>query len=90
MIRALVVSNSVIVPINSSSFALLGMTQLLKTIAAISETYNPDKIHVLTTMFKRRQNLDKVIRQQFEEFFGQSLLFKANTVLIRYVINSSP
>jgi hypothetical protein len=31
----------VIIPIDSSSFALLGMNQLLKTIAAISETHNP-------------------------------------------------
>jgi chromosome partitioning protein len=61
-VNALVVANSVIVPIDSSSFALLGMTQLLKTIAAISETHNPNlKIHVLTTMFNKRQNLDKVI-----------------------------
>ena len=35
-VNALVVADSVIVPIDSSSFALLGMTQLLKTIAAIS------------------------------------------------------
>ena len=59
-VNALVVADSVIVPIDSSSFALLGMTQLLKTIAAISETHNPNlKIHVLTTMFNKRQNLDK-------------------------------
>jgi chromosome partitioning protein len=37
-VNALVVADSVIVPIDSSSFALLGMTQLLKTIAAISDT----------------------------------------------------
>ena len=46
-------ANSVIIPIDSSSFALLGMNQLLKTIAAISETHNPPlKINVLTTMFR--------------------------------------
>ena len=38
-INALVVADSVIIPIDSSSFALLGMNQLLKTIAAISETH---------------------------------------------------
>ena len=55
-VNALVVTDSVIVPIDSSCFALLGMTQLLKTIAAISETHNPNlKIHVLTTMFNKRQ-----------------------------------
>jgi chromosome partitioning protein len=50
-VNALVVADSVIIPIDSSSFALLGMNQLLKTIAAISETHNPSlKILVLTTM----------------------------------------
>ena len=40
------------------------MTQLLKTIAAISDTHNPSlKILVLTTMFDRRQNLDRLIRR---------------------------
>ncbi|PYV33276.1 MAG: hypothetical protein DMG09_22635 [Acidobacteria bacterium] len=68
-VNALVVADSVIIPIDSSSFALLGMNQLLKTIAAISETHNPAlRIFVLTTMFNKRQNLDKLIRQQVEEF----------------------
>src|SRR5437899_8010359 len=72
-INALVVADSVIIPIDSSSFALLGMNQLLKTIAAISETHNPAlQILVLTTMFNKRLNLDKIIRQQVEDFFGPS------------------
>jgi chromosome partitioning protein len=74
-VNALVVADSVIIPIDSSSFALLGMNQLLKTIAAISETHNPSlKILALTTMFNKRQNLDKLIRQQVEDFFGPSLV----------------
>jgi chromosome partitioning protein len=72
------VADSVIIPIDSSSFTLLGMNQLLKTIAAISETHNPSlKINVLTTMFNKRQNLDKIIRQQVEEFFGPSLVLES-------------
>ena len=83
-VNALVVADALIVPIDSSAFALLGMTQLLKTIAAISETHNPNlKIHVLTTMFNKRQNLDKVIRQQVEEFFGQSLVLES--IIHRFV-----
>jgi hypothetical protein len=54
------------------------MNQLLKTIAAISETLNPSlRILVLTTLFDKRQNLDKFIRQQIEEFFGPSLVLKS-------------
>ena len=83
-VNALVVADSVILPIDSSSFALLGMNQLLKTIAAISETHNPTlKILVLTTMFNKRLNLDKTIRQQVEDFFGPSLVLES--VIHRYV-----
>jgi chromosome partitioning protein len=83
-VNALVVTDSVIIPIDSSSFALLGMNQLLKTIAAISETHNPAlKILVLTTMFNNRQNMDKIIRQQVEDFFGPSLVLES--VTHRYV-----
>jgi chromosome partitioning protein len=83
-VNALVVADSVIIPIDSSSFALLGMNQLLKTIAAISETHNPAlKILVLTTMFNKRQNLDKIIRQQVEDFFGPSLVLES--IIHRYV-----
>ncbi len=83
-VNALVVADTVVVPIDSSSFALLGMNQLLKTIAAISETHNPGlRILVLTTMFNKRQNLDRLIRQQVEEFFGASLVLES--VIHRYV-----
>jgi chromosome partitioning protein len=83
-VNALVVADCVVVPIDSSSFALLGMNQLLKTIAAISETHNPSlRILVLTTMFNRRQNLDKIIRQQVEDFFGPSLVLES--IIHRYV-----
>ncbi len=83
-VNALVVADTVLVPIDSSSFALLGMNQLLKTIAAISETHNPSlKILALTTLFNRRQILDREIRRQVEEFFGSSLVLEA--VIHRYV-----
>src|SRR5438093_7904275 len=68
-VNALVVADSVIIPIDSSSFALLGMNQLLKTIAAISETHNPAlRILVLTTMFNKRQNLDQLIVSRSKNF----------------------
>jgi chromosome partitioning protein len=83
-VNALVVADSVIIPIDSSSFALLGMTQLLKTIAAISETRNPAlKILVLTTLYNRRQNLDCLIRREVEEFFGSSLVM--DSIIHRHV-----
>jgi len=81
-VNALVVADSVIIPIDSSSFALLGMNQLLKTIAAISETHNPSlKINVLTTMFNKRQNLDKIIRQQVGEFYDQAWFWSRSSTV---------
>jgi cellulose biosynthesis protein BcsQ len=60
------------------------MNQLLKTIAAITETHNAAlQIQVLTTLYNRRQNLDRMIRQQVEEFFGPSLVLE--TIIHRYV-----
>ena len=60
------------------------MNQLLKTIAAISETHNPAlKILALTTLFDRRQNLDRIIRQQVEHLFGRSLVLES--VIHRHV-----
>jgi cellulose biosynthesis protein BcsQ len=38
---------------------------------------------VLTTLFNRRQNLDRLIRQQVEDFFGSSLVLES--VIHRYV-----
>jgi chromosome partitioning protein len=59
-VNALVVADTVIIPIDSSSFTLLGMNQLLKTIAAISEIHNPLlKINVLTTMFNKQQTCNE-------------------------------
>jgi chromosome partitioning protein len=40
-VNALVVADSVIIPIDSSSFALLGMNQLLKTIAPLPRSARP-------------------------------------------------
>ncbi len=83
-VNALVVADTILLPVDSSSFALLGINQVLKTIAAISETHNPSlKILVLSTMFNRRQNLDRAIRQEVEDFFGSSLVLES--VIHRYV-----
>jgi cellulose biosynthesis protein BcsQ len=59
-----------VIPVDCSSFALLGLNQLLQVTAAIREAHQPNMvIRALTTLFNRRQNLDKQIRRQVEEFF---------------------
>jgi chromosome partitioning protein len=73
-LNGLAVADSIVIPVDSSFFALLGLNQLLQVIAAIREAHKPDLvIRALTTMFNRRQNLDKQIRQHVERFFGPEL-----------------
>ena len=76
-LNGLAVADVVVVPIDSSYFALLGLNQLLHVVAAIREAQKPDMvIRALTTMFNRRQNLDKEIRKRVEQFFGAELVLE--------------
>ena len=76
-LNGLAVADTVIIPIDSSYFALLGLNQLLQVVAAIREAHNPNMvIRALSTMFNRRQNLDKEIRKRVEEFFGPDLVLE--------------
>jgi len=72
------------VPQAKQSGIILSRFRIAQDIAAISETHNPSlRILVLTTMFNKRQNLDKIIRQQVEDFFRQSLVLES--IIHRYV-----
>ncbi|HEY2917928.1 MAG TPA: ParA family protein [Candidatus Binatia bacterium] len=76
-LNGLAVADTILIPVDSSSFALLGLTQLLQVIAAIREAHQPDlAIRPLSTMFNRRQNLDKQIRMEIERFFGPDLVLQ--------------
>lgn len=76
-LNGLAVADVTIVPIESSYFALLGLNQLLQVIAAIREAHQPNMIvQAPTTLFNRRQNLDKAIRRQVEDFFGPELVLQ--------------
>lgn len=76
-LNGLAVADAVIIPIDSSYFALLGLNQLLHVVAAVREAHKPDMvIRALTTLFNRRQNLDKEIRKRVEAFFGPELVLQ--------------
>ena len=77
-LNGLAVADTVIIPVDGSSyFALLGLNQLLQVVAAVRDAHKPDMvIRALTTMYNRRQNLDKQIRRQVEEFFGPELVLE--------------
>ena len=80
-LNGLAVADTILVPVDSSYFALLGLNQLLKVVAAIRDAHNPNLvIRALTTMYNRRQNLDKQIRRQVEQFFGPELVLKLPSI----------
>jgi chromosome partitioning protein len=77
-LNGLAVADTVVIPVDGSSyFALLGLNQLLQVVAAIRDAHKPAiVIRAVTTMYNRRQNLDKQIRRQVEEFFGPELVLE--------------
>jgi cellulose biosynthesis protein BcsQ len=90
-LNGLAVADTIVIPVDSSSFALLGLTQLLQVIAAIREAHKPDiVIRPLSTMFSRRQNLDKQIRQQVEQFSVQISSFKQSSTRMWTFLRRQP
>jgi chromosome partitioning protein len=76
-LNGLAVADTLIIPVDSSSFALLGLNQLLQVVAAVRDAHKPDMvIRAVSTMYNRRQNLDKEIRKRIEDFFGTELVLE--------------
>lgn len=83
-LNALAMSDLTIVPIESSMFALLGLTQLLRTIAKVRNAHAPNMfVMALSTIYTARQNLDKSIRDKVIERFTEDFVF--NTTIPRSV-----
>ena len=76
-LNALAMSDLTIVPIESSMFALLGLTQLLRTIAKVRSAHAPNMlIMALSTIYTARQNLDRTIREKVVEKFTEDFVFQ--------------
>lgn len=83
-LNALAMSDLTIVPIESSMFALLGLSQLLRTIGKVRNAHAPEMIVMaLSTIYTNRQNLDKSIRNQVINIFTEDYVF--NTTIPRAV-----
>lgn len=74
-VNALVAATHVLVPIQSSYFALEGTDDLLETIDKIKARANPKLqiLGVVITLFDRRTLLSKDIREQIQKVFGDKL-----------------
>tara|TARA_B100000579_G_scaffold437783_1_gene468994 strand:+ start:1966 stop:2766 length:801 start_codon:yes stop_codon:yes gene_type:complete len=83
-VMALVVSNSLIVPLQTEFFALEGLTQLIKTIDRIKDKLNSNLIirGILLTMFDRRNKLSTQVELEARNYFKDKVY---NTIIPRNV-----
>lgn len=74
-VNALVASTHVLVPIQSSYFALEGTDDLLETIDKVKARANPDLqiLGAVITLYDKRTVLAKDIRKQIQQVFGNKL-----------------
>lgn len=74
-INALTASNGLIVPIQGEYYALEGLTQLVETVNIVRKKLNPeiDLIGVVLTMFDRRTQLTKQVKEEVENYFGDKV-----------------
>lgn len=84
-VNAMVASTHVLVPIQSSYFALEGTDDLLETIDKIKARPNPDLqlLGVVITMHDKRTTLSKDIHEQISSVFGDRLFRTVITKSIR-------
>src|SRR5204862_5182205 len=89
-VNAMVASTHVLVPIQSSYFALEGTDDLLETIEKIKARPNPNLqlLGVVITMHDKRTTLERDIHQQIDQVFGDRLF---NTVITKSIrLEESP
>ena len=89
-VNALVASTHVLIPIQSSYFALEGTDDLLETIEKVKARPNPDleMLGVLVTLHDKRTTLGKEVFEQIRRVFGTKLF---NTVITKSVrLEESP
>ena len=74
-VNALVASTHVLIPIQSSYFALEGTSDLLETVDKIKNRANPDLqiLGVLITLFDKRTILSRDIKSEIGQVFGDKL-----------------
>lgn len=89
-VNALVAATHVLIPIQSSYFALEGTDDLLETIEKVRARPNPelDLLGVLVTLFDKRTALSKDVEAHIRKVFGKKAF---NTIITRSVrLEESP
>lgn len=76
-VKALSVSDGVVIPMQCEFYSLEGMSQLLNTVKKIRQLYNPDLrvVGILLTMYNGRLTLTGQVVAELKKYY-QDLLFK--------------
>ena len=84
-VNALVASTHLLIPIQSSYFALEGTDDLLETIEKVRSRANPNLkiLGVLITMHDKRTSLARDIRDQIDKVFGKKVFRTVITKSVR-------
>ncbi len=84
-VNALVAASHLVVPIQSSYFALEGTDDLLETVGKVQIRANPtlQVLGVLITMHDRRTSLARDIREQIQKVFGPKVFKTVITKSVR-------
>jgi chromosome partitioning protein len=84
-VNALVAATHLLIPIQSSYFALEGTDDLLETVEKVRGRANPDLrlLGVLITMHDRRTSLARDIRLQIQKVFGEKVFRTVITKSVR-------
>jgi len=84
-VNALVASSHLLIPIQSSYFALEGTDDLLETVEKVRSRANPDLrlLGVLITMHDKRTALARDIRRQIMDVFGDKVFSTAISKSVR-------
>lgn len=83
-INALTAADAVIIPMQCEYFALEGLSQLVRTIRLVKNSYNPELVieGLLLTMYDRRNNLTHQVALEIKKHFKDQVY---NTVIPRNV-----
>lgn len=71
-LNVLIAADSIIVPIQAEFYALEGLSQLVKTVQAVTRKMNPrlKLLGILLTMFDGRTNLSLQVAEEVKKYFG--------------------
>lgn len=73
-LNALAMSDLTIIPIESSRFAVVGLSQLMRMVAAVRKAHSPRMIiTALSTMYVARQTVDKEVRAHVQGVFKTNM-----------------